>query len=242
MSVQTINFVCRLKTLKMSKILLAAKIESCKKIVVVPVNFIYGFDFVKTFNNSLNRNQKHLLFWSQNDKKEPNFNLAVSKVFNSSTDSCFHVKLLKAFSSKVDAAKYSQRRVFEPALYNERRLHEKPYPMTNPTRPNVQKATKSKTNVFTIETAKSKETEQPKRMTPPKRSERLATLIDVSNVAIDTPPISPVFMPEPDTNVTIRNRIDKNIIEKLVSIFHIILTRTNRPTKIQSSQTTMSFV
>lgn len=226
----------------MSKILIAAKIESCKKIVVVPVNFIYGLGFVKSFNNSLNRNQKHLLFWSENDRKEPNFNLAVSKVFNSSTDACFHVKLLKAFNCKVDAAKYSQRRVFESALYNERRLHEKPYPMTNPKRANVQKATKSKTNGSTIETAKTKDPEQPKRIIPPKRSERLATLIDVSDVAIDTSPNSPVLIPEPDTNVSTKNRIDKNIIEQFVSIFYMIFTCTYRPSKIQPTQTMMSFV
>lgn len=85
----------------MKDIFLGVRIEGCKKIVVVPVNFIFELDFVKTFNNSLNRNQKHLMFWSENQKKEPNFSLPVSKQFNSSTDSCFHVKLLKAFSKCV---------------------------------------------------------------------------------------------------------------------------------------------
>lgn len=151
----------------MMEIFLAVKIECCKKIVVVPVDFIYKLDFVKTFNNSLNRNQKHLMYWSQDQNKEPNFDLPVSEQFNHSIDGCYYVKLLKAFRKFIKMCKslvfehkrfffiktignqeesfsFSQRRVFDPALYNERRLHEKPYPMTNAKRANVPKASTSK--------------------------------------------------------------------------------------------------
>lgn len=81
----------------MKEIFIAAKLECCKKILVVPVDFINELDFAKTFNNSLNRNQKHLMFWSENQEQMPDFSLPVSEQFNSSTEACFYVKLIKAF-------------------------------------------------------------------------------------------------------------------------------------------------
>lgn len=81
----------------MNDLFLAAKLECCKKSVVVPANFICQLDNAKTFNNGINRNQLHLMFWSQNQNKTPNFNLPISVQFNSSIDACFEVKIQRAF-------------------------------------------------------------------------------------------------------------------------------------------------
>lgn len=90
----------------MKELLLAVKLVCCKKTVVVPSDFIYMLDFVKTFNNSINRNQVHLMFWSQDKKKKPNFDLNISNQFNYSTDACFNVTISKAFGKihKVDCS------------------------------------------------------------------------------------------------------------------------------------------
>lgn len=89
----------------MQDIFIAAKLQCSSKIVVLPVHFIHELDYVKTFNNRLNRNQIHLIFWSQDHNKEPDFNLPVSLRFNEKTDACFHVKLLQAFRKCIE--KYS---------------------------------------------------------------------------------------------------------------------------------------
>lgn len=81
----------------MDNVLLVVKLECSKKSVVVPAHFVYQLDCVKTFNNSINHNQVHLIFWSENHRKPPNFNLPISNQFNEKTDACFEVKILKAF-------------------------------------------------------------------------------------------------------------------------------------------------
>lgn len=86
----------------MTVLLIAAKIINSAKIVIVPVNYIYELNFAKTFNNAINRNQVHLLFWSHDLKKTANFDLPVSDKFRDNTDACFNVKLLKAFGEYVE--------------------------------------------------------------------------------------------------------------------------------------------
>lgn len=81
----------------MKHLMIVCKIVDCKKIVVVPIKFIYELDLAKSLNNRLNRNQVHLMFWSNDFTKKPNFDLAPSHQFEFSTDSCFNVKLLRAF-------------------------------------------------------------------------------------------------------------------------------------------------
>lgn len=100
--------------IKMKEPFLAAKLECCKKTVVVPANFIYQLDSAKTFNNGINRNQVHLMFWSQNQTKQPNFNLPISMQF-SSIDACFDVKIQRAFGMYN---KYSCSRLFVFDLVN----------------------------------------------------------------------------------------------------------------------------
>lgn len=85
----------------MSNLCVVAKICNYPKIVVVPLRYIYKFDLAKSLNNRINRNQTHMVFWSNDDKKEPNFTLPISRRFDSLTDSCFEVKLLKVFGKCI---------------------------------------------------------------------------------------------------------------------------------------------
>lgn len=82
----------------MENLMVVAKICNIPKIVVVPLKYIYQLDLVKSLNNRINRNQKHLLFWSNNLTKVPNFNLPIEfNRFDPTVDSCFNAKLLKVF-------------------------------------------------------------------------------------------------------------------------------------------------
>lgn len=81
----------------MENLSIVAKICNYPKIVVVPLRNIHKFDLAKTLNYRINRNQTHLMFWSSDEKKEPNFSLPIPSRFVASVDSCFHVKLLKVF-------------------------------------------------------------------------------------------------------------------------------------------------
>lgn len=77
--------------------MVVCKIQKIQKLVAVPIKFIYKLDFAKSLNNRLNRNQVHLMFWSSDFKKEPNFDLPISQRFEHNIDSCFDVKFLRAF-------------------------------------------------------------------------------------------------------------------------------------------------
>lgn len=184
--------------------LIGAKILGCEIIVVVPLKFIHKLDLVKTLNNSVNHNQQHLMFWSEDQSKKPNFSLPISDRFSREVDSCHNVKLLKAFRKYAESlfanfilkcvckivvgnneewTKFTSRRCArrEPPLYNERRLREKPYPVQKKVIvQGAQKPTKPPQKV-----TRQKEVEQ-------KRSNRLATVDDLVDVLIDTPPNSPV--------------------------------------------------
>lgn len=81
----------------MSSLTIVVKICKYRKLLCVPLRYIYKFDLAKSLNNRINRNQEHLCFWSNDQNKQPNFGLPVSHRFQRSTDACFKVKLLKVF-------------------------------------------------------------------------------------------------------------------------------------------------
>lgn len=85
----------------MSSLTIVAKICKYRKLICVPTHYIYMFDFAKSLNNRINRNQEHLCFWSNDWSKQPKFNLPIANRFDSSVDSCFKVKLLKVFSKYI---------------------------------------------------------------------------------------------------------------------------------------------
>lgn len=81
----------------MESLFVAVKIHNLSKIVVVPLRNIYKLNLAKTLNNRINRNQIHLMFWSSDHGKKPNFNASISNRFDSAIDSCYNVRLLKVF-------------------------------------------------------------------------------------------------------------------------------------------------
>lgn len=87
----------------MDNLLIVAKICDLKKLVAVPLKYINKLDLAKALNNRINRNQTHLLFWSKDPIKEPNFNIPVSQQFNRDSDSCYNVKLLKVFGKFINS-------------------------------------------------------------------------------------------------------------------------------------------
>lgn len=119
----------------MTNVYIVAKLWKRPNIVTIPLRYVLNLDLAKSLNNRINRNQKHVIFWSEDDSKEPNFNLPLSSEFNRSTDSCFEVKFLKVFANRESALIYANaRRQIDPAIYNTRRLREKPYPAKHPGR------------------------------------------------------------------------------------------------------------
>lgn len=81
----------------MDRLSVVVKICNYAKIVVVPLQYIYKLNFAKSLNNRINRNQTHLMFWSEDLTKEPNFDIPISTDFSSQNDACYNVKLLKVF-------------------------------------------------------------------------------------------------------------------------------------------------
>lgn len=61
--------------------------------------WIANFDWGKSINEGLNRNENHLIFFSQNLEKDADFSLPVYKgSFDPSVDRCYFGKLVRAFS------------------------------------------------------------------------------------------------------------------------------------------------
>lgn len=84
----------------MENITIVAKICKIPKVVAVPLRYI-KLDLVKSLNNRINRNQEHLMYWSNDINKRPNFDLPISQQFHRSVDSCFNVRLLKVFGKYI---------------------------------------------------------------------------------------------------------------------------------------------
>lgn len=81
----------------MNNLTIVAILCKCRKVLTVPLRNVYKLDLAKSLNNRIIRNQEHLLFWSSDFTKEPNFNLPISGRFDKSRDACYMVKLLKVF-------------------------------------------------------------------------------------------------------------------------------------------------
>lgn len=81
----------------MNNLTVVAILCKCRKTLAVPLKNIYKLNLAKSLNNRINRNQEHLMFWSSDYTKEPNFDLPISDQFDKSRDACFIVKLLKVF-------------------------------------------------------------------------------------------------------------------------------------------------
>lgn len=78
---------------------LIASLNGLKKNVLIPDFWCDSFDLAKQINEGLNRNENHLIFFSSDLTKEPDFSLPVLKEkFDSDADHCYFGKTIKAFS------------------------------------------------------------------------------------------------------------------------------------------------
>lgn len=86
----------------MENLWIAVYLIDSSKVVVIPIKFIYNLSLSKSFNNRINRNQPHLIFWSANHQDQPNFHLTISKAFDQNDEACYYANLLKAFGKKKE--------------------------------------------------------------------------------------------------------------------------------------------
>lgn len=78
---------------------LVVNLTGLKKNVCVPDFWCDSFDLAKQINEGLNRNENHLVFFSSDLSKEPDFSLPVSKEkFDDTTDNCYFGKIIRTFS------------------------------------------------------------------------------------------------------------------------------------------------
>lgn len=70
------------------------------KNVLIPDFWCDGFDLAKSINESLNRNENHLIFHSPNIKNDPDFTLPVRPTLDLNIDGCYFGKIVRAFSKK----------------------------------------------------------------------------------------------------------------------------------------------
>lgn len=80
------------------KLFYAAILIRSKKNVVIPSNWCETLDIAKTMNESLNRNESHVIFVSPDKNKEANFALNIDGQFDLTCDGCFWAKITKVFS------------------------------------------------------------------------------------------------------------------------------------------------
>lgn len=76
---------------------LACYLSLQRQKVIIPANYVYKLNFAKTFNNRINRNQDHLIFYSNNLLDVPKFTLTTSEDFDEHQTGCYKARLLKAF-------------------------------------------------------------------------------------------------------------------------------------------------
>lgn len=77
---------------------LAAYLHDAKKNVLIPDYWCGTFDLAAAINGGLNTNQNHLIFFSPDLNKIPDFALPVHNKFDSNIDGCYFGKVTRAFS------------------------------------------------------------------------------------------------------------------------------------------------
>lgn len=114
-------------------------IKEVEKHYVFPINWMKDSNkqLEKFIRMRLNANQTHIFFWSNekktngqpNDVVEPNFNLVPSNTFPPATNACYFGQPVYFYCDYEEAMrKVNELRSVEPAVYNSRRLLEKPVP------------------------------------------------------------------------------------------------------------------
>lgn len=95
----------------------------------IPAAWRRDIDIVACFNNLHKRNEKRVIFYSNNELHTPDFLLPIRSEFDENSDACYHAYILKAFHSKDECIDYLlKRRTIEPTVY---------FPMRNSSAVNV---------------------------------------------------------------------------------------------------------
>lgn len=68
------------------------------KNVLIPDFWCNDFDLAGAINGILNKNKNHLIFFSPDINKYPDFTLPVRETLDLETDGCYFGKILRAFS------------------------------------------------------------------------------------------------------------------------------------------------
>lgn len=72
-------------------------LEKSLDVVVVPVEWIKGFDLVNSVNDGINCSEPHVVYWSRDDQMPPNFFMPIMTRFNYIDRGCFSARLNKFF-------------------------------------------------------------------------------------------------------------------------------------------------
>lgn len=76
----------------------AAFLNGFAKNVLIPDFLCESFDLAHAINQGLNSNENHLIFFSPDLNKVPDFSLPVRETLNLEVDGCYFGKIVRAFS------------------------------------------------------------------------------------------------------------------------------------------------
>lgn len=75
---------------------LAVFIIACERNLLIPAKWIYHLDLHSLANNGVYTIEKHLLFYSKDDKS-PDFLKPIRNVFDINEDACYYGNIVKVF-------------------------------------------------------------------------------------------------------------------------------------------------
>lgn len=86
---------------------LVAVLKCSKRKLIIPIQWLYGFNVTATFNFGFNHNVDHLIFYSPNEFANPPFG-SEKKVlenlrndFHEDEDGCYYARILRGFGTFV---------------------------------------------------------------------------------------------------------------------------------------------
>lgn len=90
-----------------------------KTLLVIPAAWCCNLNIVSHFNYGLKSNKKKIIFFSNDDKKEPSFLTQIKEKFEIGSDACYNAYILRAFADKEKANKFLKRRrgIIPPQYY-----------------------------------------------------------------------------------------------------------------------------
>lgn len=68
-----------------------------QSIQIIPANWCRSINIARAFNDSLNRNANHVIFYSPIETKEADFLLPLQEACDLTVDGCHQAKILKSF-------------------------------------------------------------------------------------------------------------------------------------------------